>query len=111
MITARVLDLRRTAIHEAGHAVAFIRICNSHHGPVTLKPEGEAPSLGRSVGFGLEHIKSPKDAENQVFIHLAGYAALIAAGEAHDDAATGAEQDLQEARKAIEVDPENWTAR
>ena len=92
---------KRTAIHEAGHAVAHSRlgILQDH---VSIDPENIyddegnllGATLGSAIAEGAEHVNSKEEAGDQVIACYAGYAALGAAGYSEEDAACGADDDF-----------------
>ena len=94
------LKLKHTAYHEAGHAVAHLRL-NVQQGNVTIKPHDG--NLGSSAAEGKEHVWSAEEAPNQVLCYCAGYAALIAIGCSEDDAVLGADNDFENAAELIET--------
>jgi ATP-dependent Zn protease len=82
-------ELKATAIHEAGHAVAHCRL-EILQGLVSIEPNAETQTLGRSTAEGAEHVWSREEAESQVLALYAGYGALLAAGYPHEIAEHGA---------------------
>ncbi len=101
-------ELYRTAIHEAGHAVAFIRLFPDRDGShVTIDPHDG--SLGafyaEDVAF-TEMSVSEADAERQFLNHAvyccAGYAAVLAAGEPDELALRGCGQDFEQAGRFLD---------
>ncbi len=97
-----------TAIHEAGNAVAFVRlfpdlVCDS----VSIEPEED--TLGRHFG---EEMSLPFDSPderaesyfNNVAVHCcAGYAATLVAGYSEAQAIKGCENDFEEAGHRLEA--------
>ena len=74
-------SLRRTAWHEAGHAVTawdqgFIVVL------VSVKPEGE--SLGRSTHTPAGDCSIQSERQRENIVAMAGWAAELASGEAED---------------------------
>jgi hypothetical protein len=88
---------RKIAIHEAGHAIAFIRN-NVNLGFVTIVPSKNAD--GETLGGGDAWNK--REGQKHLIIHCAGYAACISAGYTEDQAASGCGQDFVYAQ--IEID-------
>lgn len=89
-----------TAIHEAGHAVAHVRLSLSHDGAHII-PNRDG-LLGAAAGEGPEHIDDSHTAESVVIACCAGYAALVAAGHADEAARSGADDDFEQACQVIE---------
>jgi hypothetical protein len=100
----------RTAIHEAGHAVATIRLGHVHD-IVTIQPDYDEGLNGSS---GLESVTdfNRELAQEVVLISCAGYAALVASGYSQEIAKIGAERDFEEANELIDgfsLEPlEDW---
>ncbi len=101
-------ELYRTAIHEAGHAVAFVRLFPGRYGDtVTIEPE--AGNLGaftaEDVSF-VEASATEDDARQQFLNHAvyccAGYAAVLATGEPEHVAVRGCELDFEQAEPFLE---------
>lgn len=106
---------RHTAIHEAGHAVAYIRL-NLDHGGAEIVPKEEAGTLGSAAGEGLEHVWDKEQAGPAVLALCAGYAALAAAGHGDDVARGGTDSDFESAEHLIDFwalsgTLEDWMAR
>jgi hypothetical protein len=103
-----MMDLHTTAIHEAGHAVAAVRL-DIEYGRATIVPDVEAGNLGLvscdENYFVLEHqddmgcvsTVSHELVENQLILCLAGYAARIAAGHSEEDSMDGTGKDISDA--------------
>lgn len=91
---------RKTAIHEAGHAVAHVRLALEHAGAHII-PDG-VRLLGAAIGEGQEHVYDKSKAERVVVAFCAGYAALVAAGYVDEMARTGADDDFDQACQLIE---------
>jgi hypothetical protein len=91
--------LKRTAIHEAGHAVAHTRL-DILQGRCTIVPSDTA--AGSVTAEGAEHVWSPEDARKQVIAYCAGYAALAATGVDESTARLGADSDFDRAIHLIE---------
>lgn len=86
-----------TAIHEAGHAVAFSRLFPGRlMGEVSIIPNHDEGFAGACSTEGLwgnedqEHL-----ANHEVFI-CSGYAAVLAAGYGEEEAAAGCENDFEQ---------------
>ena len=107
--------LHHTAIHEAGHAVAHVRLGLGHDGAHII-PNEEDGTLGGALGEGAKQVWDKDGAEPVVLSFLAGYAALVAAGVSVSVARRGADQDFEEAEEVISFwglhgDIEVWLAR
>lgn len=94
-----VLDLQHPAIHEAGHAVAHVRLGISQS-LCTIEPAGAF--LGHVVAEGAEHVWTQEEARDQVIAYCAGYAALVAVGVDQDTAMLGADDDFEHATHLID---------
>lgn len=92
-------DQRETAIHEAGHAVAHVRL-NILQGRVTIVPNDGR--LGSSTAEGSDSVTSATEAADQVLAYCAGYAACIAAGFDRDTAALGCWDDFEQAQELVD---------
>ena len=90
---------RATAIHEAGHVVAHIRL-NIEYGHVTIAPKGD--TLGAATAAGQEHVWKKEDAGPMVIAFCAGYAAMIAAGYSEEDARRGCDDDFEQAAELLD---------
>ncbi len=98
------------AIHEAGHAVAFVRLFPHRvGGDVSIEPDREEMTLGRHAG---EELTVPTDTpDDQADAQLvaeavyccAGYAAVLAAGNPEARAIEGCDLDFEEAGDYLEV--------
>ena len=91
---------KAVAIHEAGHAVAHVRLGLDHDG-ANIIPD-EDGQLGGAAGEGQEHVEGERGAKHVVLAFCAGYAALVAAGHAEDTARVGADDDFEQAREVID---------
>lgn len=91
-------EKRKTAIHEAGHAVCHHRL-GIEQDQVTIQPHGLV--VGASTAAGESHVWSRDDAADQVMAYLAGYAAMIAAGYSEVEAEAGADDDFEHAERLI----------
>lgn len=86
-----------TAIHEAGHAVAFSRLFPGRIlGEVSIIPDHDEGFAGACSSEGLwgnedeEHL-----ADHDTYV-CAGYAAVLTTGYSEEEAATGCESDFEE---------------
>ena len=86
-------NIKHTAIYEAGHAVANVRI-DVLKDQITIDP-GEG-LLGGSIAEGKNHVWNAKDAAKQVYSYCAGYAALMALGYSAEVPCLGAGDDYVE---------------
>ena len=90
---------RHTAIHDAGHMVAHIRL-GIDQGGGSIVPDEDAGTLGRAHASGW--VESVDQAKEQILTYLAGYAALVAVGGAgDDDASLGAVDDFERAGELV----------
>ena len=79
-------DKTLTAIHEAGHAVAHVRL-GIQQSFLTIKPyDGLA---GSYTAEGENHVWSKEEAVDQVLAFCAGYATLAAHGCDEEEAQAG----------------------
>lgn len=89
-------ELRLTAIHEAGHAVAFVRLRSdlpwAYPDFVTIEP-GE-DYLGRYVEASLGSEVRETGLADAIAV-CAGYAATVAAGYSEDEATRGCGSDFK----------------
>ena len=90
-----------TALHEAGHAVAHVRLDIQQTG-VSIKPVPEQGRLGAVNAEGIENVWDSEGAQAQVLAYCAGYAALIAVGLEEARAVEGADDDFDSAVELIE---------
>lgn len=90
------MDEARIAIHEAGHAVAHIRLGQAF-ASVTIEPDAAKGQWGSLTGEGRDHVYTREDAEAQVLCSLGGHAALIAAGYDHESSVQGTDGDIDDA--------------
>ena len=93
-------NIKNTAIHEAGHAVAHVRI-DVLKDQKTIDP-GEG-ILGSSIAEGKNHVWNAKDAAKQVYCYCAGCAALMAIGYSAEVACLGAGDDFENASDLLEM--------
>lgn len=102
-----------TAIHEAGHVVAHVRLDLGHDGGHIVPEEN---ILGAALGEGFEHVWDKSGAEPVVLAFCAGYAAMIAAGYGEDRARAGTGSDFDGVQKLIDFwelpgTLEDWLAK
>ena len=100
--------LQSTAIHEAGHAVAFYRLFGAdgrYGGPLTIEPHEDL--LGSHLaedlvfhGIGELTAEQQQAFENEAIYACASYAALVAAGYSDEAALAGCESDFDAAQNA-----------
>jgi len=90
---------KATAIHEAGHAVAHVRL-GIQQLEVTIESRGEI--LGHSTAEGVEHCWSKEQADSMALAYCAGYAASVASGCAEGAAEAGCDDDFDRAEELIE---------
>lgn len=102
-------ELTRVAYHEAGHLLAHIRL-GVESGVTSIVADLEVGRLGYSEGEDTvfwgrvdEEFETGKRHAWGVSF-MAGYAALIVAGETHDEAIVGAENDLDNAGNLGDID-------
>jgi ATP-dependent Zn protease len=91
-----------TAIHEAGHAVAFSRLFPARNlGNVSIIPDHDEGFAGACSSEGLwgdedeEHL-----ADHDTYV-CAGYAAVLTAGYSEEEAAAGCENDFEEVLETL----------
>ena len=89
-----------TAIHEAGHAVAHVRLGLDHEG-AHIVADGNG-LLGAATGEGQAHVWNTAGAERVVLAFCAGYAALVASGGDHGQAVDGTGDDFEQAQELID---------
>ncbi|UCC45163.1 MAG: hypothetical protein JSU65_04410 [Candidatus Zixiibacteriota bacterium] len=92
------MERKHTAYHEAGHAVAHLRL-GILQDKATIQPH--ANNLGAVTAEGVEHVWDAEDAHKQLLGYCAGYAALVAAGYSNDDARSGADDDMENAAELV----------
>jgi hypothetical protein len=92
-------EIQATAIHEAGHAVAHVRL-QILQGSVSIEPMGQA--LGHVLAEGADSVWTREAAAGMVLAYCAGYAAVHAAG-IPDSAESGADSDFAHAEGLIEI--------
>ena len=93
-------NIKHTAIYEAGHAVANVRI-DDLKDQITIDP-GEG-LLGGLIAEGKNHVRNAKDAAKQVYSYCAGYAALMALGYSAEVPCLGAGDDFENASDLLEM--------
>ena len=88
------MDLKSTAIHEAGHAVATERFMLGQW-ETSIVPNHEFGTAGHCTGED-----NPQDedlSKENVKVYLAGYAALVVAGYSEEESCRGAGDDFEKA--------------
>lgn len=89
----------KTAIHEAGHIVAIIRLGHVP-GDVSIQPDYDLGLNGRAEFEGISDYDAQL-ARDEVIISCAGYAALKVKEYSENDCRLGAERDFEEAEELI----------
>ncbi len=102
-----------TAIHEAGHAVADLRFGMTTERATIVRTD---EYLGRVYTHDDGRDLDEEGAAEFVMSYCAGYAALVAAGVAPDDAVRGADGDFEKAselirKRGLPGDLESWKQR
>lgn len=91
------MDETTTAIHEAGHAVAWSRLFPSRYMiGVSIIPDYEDGTAGLCQGEGLQGDEDDEHLADHDAWSCAGYAAVLAAGYSEDEAAAGCDSDFDE---------------
>lgn len=91
-----------TAIHEAGHFVAHVRLLSSSHRMnISIVADHETASLGRAR-FEEESTDDTTAQRHDVVVSCAGYAASVLFGEDMAVARAGAELDFDNAQEVID---------
>lgn len=86
-----------TAIHEAGHAVAFSRLFPSRQlSKVSIIPDHDEGFAGACSSEGLWGNEDVEHLANHDVYGCSGYAAVFAAGNSEEEAAAGCESDFEE---------------
>lgn len=91
---------RETAIHEAGHAVAHVRLEIDYGGVTIVANHGRD---GAASAAGAESVCNAAGARAQAVAYCCGYGALIAAGVSPESACLGADDDFEHAMELIEA--------
>ena len=101
---------RITAIHEAGHAVALVRLFSDRYAlDVSIEPEPGKGRLGTHAAEDLTVLCSTPDEqaaasfEAEAIYSCAGYAAVLAAGYPEAEAIAGCESDFAEAGDLLDI--------
>lgn len=94
-------ELRRTAIHEAGHFVARYRF-GCHLYSVSAEPDHELRWLGYCDSEDTSHWSTSVGQENVLSL-CAGYAAVVASGVDPEIAALGCGSDFERAENIISL--------
>lgn len=92
-----------TAHHEAGHAVAHIRL-GIEQLSATIAPKAVPGGrrLGAVIAEGVQQVWNKEQAAPMVIAFGAGYAALVAAGHGDHEARDGADDDFDQAQYLID---------
>lgn len=90
-----------TAIHEAGHAVAHVRL-GIASGFVSIIANPDKGTAGTAEGEGAGHVYNKDGAADMTIAYCAGYAALVSAGYDEQTALLGADDDMEHAQDLIE---------
>lgn len=98
--TAALTDRQQTAIHEAGHAVAHVRLEIDYADAAIDRPRDGVE--GEAVAAGAESVWDADAARAQVLANCSGYGALVGAGVAPEAASLGADDDFENATELIE---------
>ncbi len=104
-------DLKQTAIHEAGHAIAFYRLFGdaAQYGhTLTIEPHEDllgSHQAEEMVFHGVGELTAEQRLafENEAIYSCAGYAAVLAAGYSDEAALAGCESDFDKAERACDV--------
>lgn len=83
-----------TAYHEAGHAVAHVRL-GILAGNVTIV--ATPSTLGSATAEGVDSVYSRDGAKDQILAFCSGYASLVAAGYSDEEARNGCGDDFEQA--------------
>lgn len=94
-------DRREIALHEAGHALAHVRLLVDHDGAHILSDE-EAGLLGAATGAGVRHVWGANEAKDMVIAFCAGNGALKAAGYPEEVALAGTGDDFEQAQDLLD---------
>lgn len=87
-----MLDEQKTAIHEAGHAVAHVRL-GILQDILTIVPDGYF--AGAVSSEGIETVEDADMAEKMVLAYCASFSALIAYGYPTELALVGCNDDFE----------------
>ncbi len=106
-----MIAAKETAIHEAGHAVAFYRLFGdaARYGhTLTIKPHKDLLGNHRAeelVFHGVGELTAEQRLafENEAIYSCAGYAAVLAAGYSDEAALAGCGSDFDKAERACDV--------
>jgi hypothetical protein len=98
------MDETKTAIHEAGHAVAHVRLGILQDLLTIISDEY---FCGAVLSEGVETVDNTDKAERMVLAYCAGFAALVAAGYPTEIAIVGSDDDFEKCSKLIE----DWDLR
>ena len=100
LFAERLAIASSTSIHEAGHAVAHIRLSIQQAG-VSIAPDGE--TAGRVTAEAADSAWDSARAADQALAYCAGYAALVAVGVDPDRASEGAGDDFANVDELIRL--------
>ena len=110
LILSPMIEQNKTAIHEAGHAVACYRLFGDdrYGGRLTIVPRGDLLGSHRAeelVFDGTEEVTAEERQafENEAIYSCAGYAAMLAVGYAEEEALAGCEADFEKAERVCNV--------
>lgn len=95
------MSLKTTAIHEAGHAVAYRRLHADAQAVGAVSVVADEESLGHAIGPGERSIWNAEYAEAVVMSLCSGYAAVLVAGYAEEEAVLGCGSDFERAGDLI----------
>ena len=106
-----MIEQNKTAIHEAGHAVAFYRLFGdaARYGhTLTIEPHEDLLGSHRAEelvfhGVGELTAEQRLTFENEAIYSCAGYAAVLAAGYSDEAALAGCGSDFDKAERACDV--------
>ena len=100
-------NLKSTAHHEAGHAVADVRFGFSSF-RVTIRPDPETGTLGRS--WPMDHPADASDHDNYLIVLCAGYASEIKFAPGTEAVSRiGADNDLEKVHQILNKREESGT--
>ncbi len=111
LILSPMIEQNKTAIHEAGHAVAFYRLFGdaARYGhTLTIEPHEDLLGGHRAeelVFHGVGELTAEQRLafENEAIYSCAGYAAVLAAGYSDEASLAGCGSDFDKAERACDV--------